>query len=212
METRQLSSLRRSLSGLCGLWAGLGSPFQLDAKKSHEVAHGARASPVRRREKASVCLLWKPEWICLSNWTGTEKARRKAKHSPSAQSSFRGDGVPAGGGRMTRVPGETQRILNSYLRKKGAHLGARATVGGWLADSGGVVGTWLWGRNWVQKTCSEFFSGQWDNSPSQPPWNNLQWRVLKHCSQEIWRGVSPKIYWGLTTSHGLSHLILWIRC
>ena len=127
---------------------GLGSPLRLDAEKTHEVVHGAWASPARCREKSSVSLLWKPKWIRLTNQTANVTGRdRKDKKESRVQPKhsvfiFRG-GVPARVSRMTRVAEETQQNLNSYLGKKGAHLGARVTEGGQLANSVGAVAAWL---------------------------------------------------------------------
>lgn len=93
-------------------------------------------------------LLWKPKWIRLTNQTANVTGRdRKDKKESRVQPKhsvfiFRG-GVPARVSRMTRVAEETQQNLNSYLGKKGAHLGARVTEGGQLANSVGAVAAWL---------------------------------------------------------------------
>ena len=96
----------------------------MDAEKTQEAIHGAQAPPARCREKSSLSLLWKPKQIRLTNQTADvtgrdRKDKKESRKQPKCSVFISGGWGARRGGRMTTVAEETQRNLNSYLRKKG---------------------------------------------------------------------------------------------
>lgn len=164
--------------------------------------------------RKGICVPVVETWVDLSDQLNRNRENKKESKMQPKCSVFISGGWGASWGwqndQSPRRITENSKQLPEEERGPSGSKGHSGRLTGWFGRGGGDLT--LREKLGTEELQPVFLWAMRYNSPPKPPWDNLQWSVLKHCSQEIWRGVSAKIYWGLTTSHGLSHLILWIRC
>lgn len=144
---------------------GLGSQFWLDARKDHDVVHGARGWPARQQENACV-LLWKLEQISLTTRTASTTGT-KTKRKPNVAKEL-----------SVFIPWRLWgRQNNKGPRWDTQNWGRKEPIWEWGTQSKwltleALAWTWFWGRD----LRTGIFSAKWDTIlPSKSPSNNLQW-------------------------------------